>query len=134
MKRIRLFYNKFETKMSTMVSDEDYEILTAYKWRILQRDGKLWARTTIEGEEVLMHRLVGLLMKEETMGENLKEALAMLGKIFHRNGNRLDNQRENLLVGGIDLSLLKEEIGVTSTGAEASDIEDGNIDSLRELL
>lgn len=72
------------------VDDADYRFLSRYRWGIL-RDGHHnnksskhpctdYARTRINGKQVLMHRLL----------------LPGADHIDHKNGNGLDNRRENL--------------------------------------
>lgn len=64
---------------SAIVDDEDYELVSRYKW-YANKSGNVWyARTMDGGKTILMHWLI------------------MGGKhIDHINGNGLDNRRENL--------------------------------------
>lgn len=66
-----------------LVSDEDYEYLSQWKWSAILIKGKIWYATRREGEKRFwMHR--------EIM--NTPKNLV----VDHKNGNGLDNRRENL--------------------------------------
>lgn len=78
MKKIPLTQGKF-----AFVDDEDFERVNQYRWHIIT-DGnkKLYAASNIKGERVLMHRfLINIPKGFET---------------DHKNGNSLDNRKENL--------------------------------------
>jgi hypothetical protein len=64
------------------VDDADYDVVTKYKWR-LQRGGKnRYAVAYIDGKAAFMHRLIMNAAK---------------GKVIdHKDGDGLNNQRENL--------------------------------------
>lgn len=67
-----------------LVDDEDHEVLSAHRWHALRVKGSLtvYARTTIDGKTVYMHRLV-------------LQPPAHLS-VDHIDGNGLNNQRSNL--------------------------------------
>jgi hypothetical protein len=65
------------------VDDSDYFKVSHYTWCKLEQDGKVYAKTTIAGVTVLLHRLI----------LNISEGL-----VDHRDGNGLNNQRENLRI------------------------------------
>lgn len=70
-----------------IVDDADTEMLSQYSWYLHKTPtGKLYARTTLTGKgfkkNVSMHRM----LLEAKKGE----------KVDHRNGDGLDNQRQNL--------------------------------------
>jgi hypothetical protein len=62
-----------------LVDDEDYPLVAGSAWCI---NNNGYATATIRGRTVLMHRYLLLAQKGET--------------VDHRNGNKLDNRRENL--------------------------------------
>lgn len=71
-----------------IIDDEDYEIVSKYKWFARKRDHLYYAARSeyLNGEqyEVQMHRFImGLKHKDGTLCD-------------HKNGNGLDNQKENL--------------------------------------
>lgn len=78
MKRILLTQNKY-----TLVDDIDYDDLLQKKWSVLPTpSGKLYAITYNSGKAILMHRYL------------LKTPKGFDGE--HKNGDSLDNRRENL--------------------------------------
>ena len=69
----------------TLVDDADFERLAEYKWQALKLPNHFYAVRQQEGRSVLMHReILGLT------DPNVK--------VNHRNGNGLDNQKENFQV------------------------------------
>lgn len=74
---------------STFVDDEDYPILSQHKWFLVAPAGlsrrRKYAATTIGGKSVYLHRM---LLKEELTFER--------PHCDHRDGNGLNNQRQNL--------------------------------------
>lgn len=84
MKKIQLF-GKWSFGKEALVSDEDYDMLSAYRWTV-RRDTRcnklLYARCGGFRNEVYMHRLV--------IGD--KKGFV----VDHINLNTLDNRRENL--------------------------------------
>jgi hypothetical protein len=75
MNKIKLTKNKF-----AIVDEDDFKNLSAYKWYCHTSGSKTYARARINGELVYMHRLL-LNCHEE---------------IDHKNGNGLDNRKNNL--------------------------------------
>lgn len=67
------------------VSNEDFECLRQFRWRMHSRG---YSQAYIEGQVVLMHRLV----LERKLGRKIKANLVT----DHINENKLDNRRENL--------------------------------------
>ena len=65
-----------------LVDDEDYSNVILYNWRLLCAHGPWYVRASINGSRVYLHRW---LLSAPT---NLH--------VDHRNGNGLDNRRENL--------------------------------------
>lgn len=66
----------------TIVDDADYELIKAYKWRVVEANGKAYAVTWMNGRHVYLHRY--LMNSPE-------------GKLIEFiNGDRLDNRRENI--------------------------------------
>ncbi len=81
MKRIPLTQGKF-----AIVDDKDYEVFTQYKW-YLGRDEARRALKRRNGKQ-----------KSVSMQEQIMKPKK--GRIvLHRNGDRLDNRRENLILG-----------------------------------
>lgn len=72
--------------MVALVDDEDFERLSAYKWRAVKQCRVWYAVATVEippyGKSCGMHRLI--LSPPGRVG------------VDHRNGNGLDNQKHNL--------------------------------------
>lgn len=67
------------------VDDEDYQKLSAFKWsRTISGGGNIYARRTVKGGTVPMHReILGLKTGEKVF-------------VDHINGDGLDNRKENL--------------------------------------
>lgn len=77
MKVIQLFKNKG----AVLVDDEDYSKLSEYKWYL---HGRGYATTFYKNKNVLMHRM----LLEPKYGD----------QVDHIDGNRLNNQRDNLRI------------------------------------
>jgi HNH endonuclease len=67
-----------------LVDRDSLWLLLPYRWCVHKTKGKLYARTQEDGHAIYMHRL---LMKE------LKNSDLV---VDHRNGDGLDNRKENL--------------------------------------
>ncbi len=68
-----------------LIDELDYDLFNTYKWSIYTRKNNVWyARTRIDGEAVLLHRLIMQVSKGE--------------EIDHINHNGLDNRRSNLRI------------------------------------
>jgi hypothetical protein len=90
MKKIKLSRGKV-----TLVDDADYELLSKFNWYINENAertklyamrSKLKSETTkITGTKVYMHRFILNVYDKSFM-------------IQHKNGNTLDNRRENLVI------------------------------------
>jgi len=80
MKRIKLTKGQY-----TLVDDQDYARLSKYKCQLVNStEGKYYASVKIDGTNLYLHRFI--------MG-------AKKGQIIdHKNGEGLDNQRDNLRV------------------------------------
>ena len=69
-----------------VVDDHDYPMVAAHRWcvQVSRYGGREWpyAVATIAGDQVRMHRLLSAAENGQT--------------VDHRNGNTLDNRRENL--------------------------------------
>jgi hypothetical protein len=64
------------------VDEEDLDLLAQHSWRLKGKAPNLYAQASINGHEVLMHRLI---------------LNAQSGRVVdHRNHNGLDNRRENI--------------------------------------
>lgn len=74
MKKIPLSQGKY-----AMVDDEDFTLISQYRWHVHKRGGIFYARRWIGRTRILMHNLI----------------LGFKGA-DHKNRNGLDNQRENL--------------------------------------
>jgi hypothetical protein len=70
-------------KLYAVVDDEDYALISRYRWRAERRGCRLYDRADLpDGRSVYMHRLI---------------LTPVPGKeVDHRNHNGLDNRRENL--------------------------------------
>lgn len=77
MKKIPLTQGKF-----AIIDDEDFELVSQYKWRVCCRKNQKYAATEINNHKVYMHRLI--------LGINGVQ------EIDHINGNGLNNCRKNL--------------------------------------
>jgi len=71
---------KLKNGEETLVSDEDYEELSQYKWSL----STFYAARSENGKIIYMHRQI------------MKPEKGMV--VDHINGNKLDNRRENLRV------------------------------------
>lgn len=71
----------------TTIDDEDYELVSKYKWSLTKNGSKMYARTSIGGRKnpikIYMHRLILGLTDPALTGD-------------HINGDGLNNQRNNL--------------------------------------
>ena len=75
----------------TFVDDEDYCRLNKHKWHVSRSANNWYARTTIDGKIVYMHRFI---MKAES------------GKVVHhKDGDTMNNQKDNLEVTTQDENL-----------------------------
>jgi hypothetical protein len=65
-----------------LIDDEDYGLVSGYKWCAHKKQNTFYAETNINGKTIGMHRIIlGLIENKE---------------IDHINHNGLDNRRENL--------------------------------------
>jgi hypothetical protein len=74
---------------SALVDDEDYEIVSKYKWRISKTNTYIYARSN--KNDMSMHRLI--MKRYHKLSDKIQ--------IRHKNKNGLDNQKHNLLVCSI---------------------------------
>ena len=65
-----------------LIDDEDYERVSEYQWRVVCAGGPWYARASIDGTRVYLHRWLMNAPKDV--------------HVDHRNGNGLDNRRENI--------------------------------------
>jgi hypothetical protein len=65
-----------------LVDDEDFEHVSAFKWRAVKGVETFYAHTKIDGRSIGMHRLLTGPLATEV--------------VDHENGNGLDNRRSNL--------------------------------------
>jgi len=66
-----------------LVDDEDFEFLSRYSWYLNKRSRNLYAQSIVNGVSIGMHQLI---CPSETL----------LITPDHKNGNGLDNRKENL--------------------------------------
>lgn len=66
-----------------LIDDEDYKKISPYTWSVNLDNGNFYAGAWVDGKRIRMHRFI--------MGATDPEKL-----IDHRNGNTLDNQKDNL--------------------------------------
>lgn len=78
MKKIPLTQGLF-----AMVSDCDFEALNVHKWCAVKLNGRFYATRKVNGKQLLMHRSILGLKSPKILCD-------------HRNGNGLDNTRENI--------------------------------------
>jgi hypothetical protein len=71
-------------RYTLLVDEADYERVSAYKWWPFKREHLVYARTLIDGKNILLHRFL--------MGPKKGEV------VDHIDGNPLNNQRSNLRV------------------------------------
>ncbi len=64
---------------TTFVDDDDHELVSAFKWHAWNANGKYWYAKGMKG--LLLHRLIMHFPS---------------GFVDHKNGNGLDNRKENL--------------------------------------
>ena len=64
------------------VSDCDYELVSAYSWHFVRSGRHMYVKAWANGKKVVMHRLI--------LGAKRGQ------HVDHRNGNGLDNRRENI--------------------------------------
>lgn len=88
-KKIKLTQNRY-----TEVSKEDFEYLSQWKWCAALLSGRYYAvRSTKSNESCKRHQvLMHIVILERKLGRSIKQDLC----VDHRNGNGLDNRRENL--------------------------------------
>ena len=115
MKAIDVYYGPVKASMKALVSDVDYDLVHGYKWGILLKNKTPSVRTRVYFSKerevtIYLHQMVAL---HEELGtetvtfmlncnrEQLKRQLALLGRIYRRTTDGLDNRRENLVVKGI---------------------------------
>lgn len=67
-----------------IVDDEDYPILSRYKWQVSLRETNIYAVTDINRKRIYMHRMI--------MGEPKGMT------VDHRDGDGLNNRRSNLRI------------------------------------
>ena len=97
MKKISLTQGKF-----TLVDDEDFEWLNKWKWHtIVTQDGNWYAKNT---QSIYMHRLI---LNIQNKPKNVYAD--------HKNGNGLDNRRENLRIATNQLNQANEKLSKNST-------------------
>ncbi len=78
-----------------IVDDEDYDYLSQFTWRATF-DGHHWyARATISGRRVYLHRIVGRGYSQIDLSTGKSRAV---DKVDHRDGDGLNNRRANLRV------------------------------------
>src|SRR5437868_4132855 len=70
--------------LAAYVNEEDSELVSGIKWRLMRTQGKMYARGTTGGDRVLMHRLL------------LKASPPDF--VDHIDGNGLNNRRDNLRI------------------------------------
>jgi hypothetical protein len=68
----------------TIVDDEDYDLVSAYKWRTQKGPNTCYAKSGSDENHIFMHRLIMGLSKDNPL------------MIDHKNRNGLDNTRKNL--------------------------------------
>lgn len=79
MKKILFNQDEF-----ALISDEDFPLVSLYRWQIHRGKYTSYAATKINGHTVYMHRLIlGLKKGTKTIAD-------------HKDGNGLNNQRSNL--------------------------------------
>ena len=79
MKKILLTHNK-----TAIIDDEDYPLVSQYKWYASRGRNTWYAQTSIKGTTVLMHRLIlGLVLGDKIQTD-------------HINHNGLNNCRKNI--------------------------------------
>lgn len=77
----KLYVSRYGESREVLVDDEDYKILSKYKWYSV---GDGYAGTRVDGKHITMHRMI-TDVKEKDM-------------IDHIDGNILNNQKSNLRV------------------------------------
>jgi hypothetical protein len=68
--------------MITIVDDDDFELVSSYKWCIKNSSGLLYAHRALKGVDISLHRW----LIDAPVGMD----------VDHINGNTLDNRRSNL--------------------------------------
>jgi len=65
---------------AALVDDEDYPLISQYKWHAIYNEGSWYARGTVNGKRIVMHRVI----------------CPGIQQLDHKNRNGLDNQKCNL--------------------------------------
>jgi hypothetical protein len=65
-----------------LVDDEAFDLVSAHKWRAIKGHGTFYAHTWLDGQSILMHRMLADPLATEI--------------VDHENGDGLDNRRRNL--------------------------------------
>lgn len=81
-------------RLGILVDDEDYENLVKYKWRILEARNGTYVMRHSSRQEKEKGYLSSILMHRQILGILTKSNL----EIDHRNGDGLDNRKENLRI------------------------------------
>jgi len=76
-----------------LVDDEDYKIVSKYKWSVIKREHTLYAFTS---KNIGNKKTLGITMHRMLMGDSAKNM-----QIDHKDGNGLNNQRGNIRLATI---------------------------------
>lgn len=79
----------------TIVDDDDYEFLSQFTWCAHIANNKCYHAVTNFRKDA--KGLKSQVMHRHIMGNPINN-------VFHKNGNTLDNRKENLLIGGTNNS------------------------------
>jgi hypothetical protein len=85
MKTIQVGGHRKNSKIEwAMVSDDDFELVSQYKWSILKKSNTIYAVSYIDRKCLYLHRfLLGLDFGDKRV-------------VNHKDGNGLNNQRDNI--------------------------------------
>ena len=96
---------KLTKGMHTIVDDDDFDFINSFSWYAHQDNtGKTYAATRIMGDHMYLHRMIVEERTDEKDQEEYKDSF-----IDHKNGDKLDNRKENLRVTSVQENAMNKQ-------------------------